>query len=234
MYLSWYYEHGVDVEDSVGIDEVGRGPLAGPVVSAAVWISHDLAVAIEKNTSHLPVRDSKKMTRKQRAYFMIWLEDQDPSSIRYAIGSSSVDEIDNMNILNASLLSMSRAYDALAINVGIALVDGNVAPALSNNSANAVDIREDARTNVMAIIKGDDKVLSISIASIIAKEYRDSLMRKLAEEYPQYCWHTNVGYGSKAHLQAIYEFGATPHHRKSFAPISEIIKKRTEKEMLWD
>jgi ribonuclease HII len=227
VYISWYLEHKIDIEDSVGLDEVGRGPLAGPVVSAVAWISSDLALTLEKNITNFPIRDSKKMSPKQRNKFMNWLGNQDSSSIRYAIGSSSVDEIDDINILNAAMLSMSRAYNALGKHTAVALVDGNVAPNLANNT--------DASNNplVIPVIKGDNKVLSIAIASIIAKEYRDSLMRKLAEEYPQYYWYSNVGYGSRAHLQALYKFGVTPHHRRSFAPISKIVKD-TEKEISWD
>jgi ribonuclease HII len=213
--LHWYTENNIDIDKSIGIDEVGRGPLAGPVISSAVWISQDAASFIKENESNIPVRDSKKTTKIQRRKVVDWVKKYDPNYIKYSIGSASVEEIDNINILNATMLSMRRAYETLNMKDDIAeinmtvLVDGNKVPELGNVK------------NVKAVIKGDDKVLAISLASIIAKEYRDKLMIELSKEFPQYSWDTNVGYGSKAHLDAIDKFGITTHHRKSF--LSKII-----------
>jgi ribonuclease HII len=207
-YALWYEKNSVCLEDSVGVDEVGRGPLAGPVVSAAVWICKELADELEKNEAILPVRDSKKLTRRQRCNIVQWLENQSPELVKYSIGSSSVEEIDAINILNAALLSMRRAYDNLGIKKNLLLVDGNMAPPVEN-------------MQIRTIIKGDEKVLTIALASIIAKEYRDDHMRNLSLEFPQYSWDTNVGYGSRAHTLALQKYGATKHHRKSFSPIRE-------------
>lgn len=215
MTLSWYASNNTDIEDSIGIDEVGRGPLAGPVISSAVWICSNLARFLEENNRVFPVRDSKKMTHLQRARVVSWINQQSHNLIRYSIGFASVEEIDELNILRASLLSMKRAYDSLGIKKSIILVDGNIAP----------DFDDCDEIDVKTIVGGDSKVLSISLASIIAKEYRDNLMRKLAKDFPQYKWNTNVGYGSKAHLEAISKFGITCHHRKSFSPISNILLK---------
>ena len=215
MTLSWYASNNIDIEDSIGIDEVGRGPLAGPVISSAVWICSNLARFLEENSRVFPVRDSKKMTILQRSKVVNWINQQSHNSIRYSIGFASVEEIDELNILRASLLSMKRAYDSVGIKKNTILVDGNIAPDFDN--CNEIDVK--------TIVGGDSKVLSISLASIIAKEYRDNLMRKLAKDFPQYKWNTNVGYGSKAHLEAISKFGITCHHRKSFSPISNILLK---------
>ncbi|MDR1561386.1 MAG: ribonuclease HII [Holosporaceae bacterium] len=207
MNFSWYLENNINIDDCVGIDEVGRGPLAGPVVAAAVWVNGEFVDELRK--SAIIVRDSKKMTPKQRAATINWLKKfQSPELIRYAIEGATVEEIDNLNILNAALLAMKRAFDSLGFHKKYSLVDGNRAPVLKN-------------TEIRTIINGDEKVISISLASIIAKEYRDCLMRKLALEYPNYGWDTNVGYGSKAHIQAILKYGITPHHRKTFAPIKK-------------
>ena len=210
MTLQWFSDNNIDIENCIGIDEVGRGPLAGPVVSAAVWISHELAEELEANKTTLPVRDSKKLSHLQRKRLIEWLERQSKDSIRYAVGIASVNEIDSMNILHAALLSMKRAYENLAVVKDFILVDGNAAPTFS-----------DKNLIVKTIVKGDAKVMAISLASIIAKEYRDSLMRDLAKDFPQYGWQTNVGYGTKEHLEAVRKFGITVHHRKSFAPIRE-------------
>lgn len=209
MTLQWFYENAVDIGDSIGIDEVGRGPLAGPVVSVAFWISAAIAEKLEANRSVLPVRDSKKLSHRQRQRVVNWINEQSPDFVKYAVGCASVDEIDSINILHAALLSMKRAYSNLRMeDKSFILVDGNTAPDFLNNSI-----------TVKTIIKGDAKVLNISLASIIAKEYRDSLMKDLAKDFPLYGWQTNVGYGTKEHLEAIRKFGITQHHRKSFAPV---------------
>lgn len=210
--MEWYRNNKITLDESIGIDEVGRGPLAGPVVSAAVWVSSDCHKEMCKD--NLIVRDSKKMTQKQRNVVIEWISKQSTESIRYAVGFCSVEEIDSMNILNASLLSMKKAYDKLNSNKNIILVDGNIAPKIDDNE-NFLDIR--------TVIKGDSKVFSISVASIIAKEYRDNIMRRLDCNFPVYGWKTNVGYGSKAHLDAIYKYGITCHHRKSFSPIKQML-----------
>ncbi|MDR1362087.1 MAG: ribonuclease HII [Holosporaceae bacterium] len=207
-YTWWYTENSICLEDSIGIDEVGRGPLAGPVVSAAVWISKNLAEELEKNAAALPVRDSKKMTSRQRSNVIQWLDGQPLNLIRYSIGSSSVEEIDDINILNAALLSMKRAYEGLQLKKSLLLVDGNMPPPVEG-------------VRIKTIPKGDEKVLAISLASIIAKEYRDDHMRNLSKEFPQYSWDTNVGYGSSAHMQALQKYGITRHHRKTFSPVRE-------------
>ncbi|MDR2794361.1 MAG: ribonuclease HII [Holosporaceae bacterium] len=213
-YMSWYLENEIDPGDSVGVDEVGRGPLAGPVVAAAVWISENLILELQKNFISLPVRDSKKMTRNQRQKIVAWTKKQSSDSIRYAIASATVEEIDELNILNAALLAMERALHDLEIHERkIILVDGNAAPQIPD-------------TSVKTIIRGDAKVLSIALASVMAKEHRDDYMRELSQKYPYYSWDKNVGYGTAVHLEAIRRYGITPHHRKSFAPIklrSEIV-----------
>lgn len=210
MMLQWFHDNNLAIEDCVGIDEVGRGPLAGPVVSAAVWISRKFAEELEANNEALPVRDSKKLSHLQRKHLLDYLEKQSENSVRYAVGCASVNEIDSMNILHAALLSMTRAYENLGIKKSIILVDGNTAPTFS-----------DKNLIIKPIIKGDAKVMTISLASIIAKEYRDSLMRDLSKDFSQYGWQTNVGYGTKKHLEAIKKFGVTIHHRKSFAPVRD-------------
>lgn len=220
MNLQWYMSNGVDIDNSVGIDEVGRGPLAGPVVSAAVWICSDLANFLEKNSLTLPVRDSKKMSILQRSKVLNWINKQSYNDIRYSIGFASVEEIDELNILQASLLSMKRAYDSLGIQKNTVLIDGNIAPDFDNMNS---DCDDNKKFDVKTVVSGDAKVMSISLASIIAKEYRDNLMKKLAKDFPEYKWNTNVGYGSKAHLNAISKFGISCHHRKSFAPIAACI-----------
>jgi len=201
-YRDWYAENQIDINDSLGIDEAGRGPLAGPVVTAAVWISSAAVSLLED--SKLVVRDSKKMTQNQRRKVADWLHLLDSTLVRYSIASAAVEEIDSLNILNATLRAMEKSYNALEISEKFVLVDGNRAPNMKNCK------------EVKTIVDGDNKVLSISLASIIAKEYRDDIMKKLAQEYPAYGWEANVGYGSKKHIDAILEHGLTSHHRKTF------------------
>lgn len=209
----WYLKNNISPNNCIGIDEVGRGPLAGPVVAAAVWISEEGLALIEKEG--LELKDSKKLSKKQRAKVVKWSENQSKSIVRYAIGSASVEEIDSMNILNATMLAMKRAYRDLNLKKDLILIDGNKAPDLEN-------------TRVMTVVKGDNIVPSISLASIIAKEYRDDIMEKLSEKYPQYGWNTNVGYGSKSHIYSILQYGATPHHRKTFSPVKDLDKVSKE------
>ena len=209
--MSWYSDNNILASESVGIDEVGRGPLAGPVVAAAVWICDDFATVAQKKFPQFTIRDSKKMTSRRRALVNEWVKQLPREILRYSIASATVEEIDRLNILNAALLAMKRAHESLDVPAKYAIVDGNRAPDLQNCA-------------VKTVIGGDDKVLAISVASIIAKEHRDVLMRSLAQEFPHYGWDKNVGYGTRAHLEAIEKYGISPHHRRSFAPISALLE----------
>lgn len=184
-----------------GIDEVGRGPLAGPVHAAAVIL----------NPRKLPkgIDDSKAMSEAKRdaAFDEIMRK-----ALAVGIGMASVEEIDGINILQATMLAMTRAVDALAVRPVFALVDGNRVPAGLTCPAQAV-------------IKGDAKVLSIAAASIIAKVTRDRLMNELDIAFPGYHWAKNKGYGTADHMEALIRLGATPHHRTSFAPVAQVMKK---------
>ncbi len=182
-----------------GIDEAGRGPLAGPVVAAAVML----------DWTRVPdgLADSKKLNASRRDELRQALE----NNAMVGVGLASVEEIDRLNILQASLLAMRRAFDDLPIRPDHALVDGNKLPDLTCPAA--------------AIVKGDDRVLSIAAASIVAKEVRDAIMRGLAEEHPGYGWETNMGYGTKAHRQALIELGVTAHHRRGFGPVRRLLQE---------
>ncbi len=204
---NWYIENMVKPEDSIGIDEVGRGPLAGPVVATAVWLSEKAIAGIER--ANIIIRDSKKLSPKQREKTYSWVKEQPEDILKYSIAWASVEEIDKLNILNATMLAMQRAYNELNLNKDIVLVDGNKAPNLGN-------------VNVKTIVKGDSKILSISLASIIAKEYRDNFMKNLAKKHPYYGWENNMGYGSQQHIYAILRYGATVHHRKTFSPVKDL------------
>ena len=183
----------------IGVDEVGRGPLAGPVVSAAVRLS--------KNFNITELNDSKKLSKSKREelYNLII------NTCEYQLGTSNVEEIDKLNILQATFLSMRRAINKFKLpsNYKI-LVDGP----WSFDKANK---------NILPKIKGDSIYPSIAAASIIAKVYRDNLMLNLSKEYSNYLWERNSGYGTKKHIQAIKLHGITKHHRKSFAPIHKIL-----------
>lgn len=178
-----------------GVDEAGRGPLAGPVYAAAVILDpskpiHDL-------------KDSKQLsaTKRERLYDEIISK-----ALAYAVASSSVEEIDNLNILQATLLAMQRAVAQLKIQPTEVLIDGNKAPQLN--------------IPTQTIIQGDRKVAQISAASILAKVMRDRLMVDLDHLYPQYGFAKHKGYGTKIHIQAIEQYGALDIHRKSFAPLN--------------
>ena len=170
---------------TAGVDEVGRGCLAGPVVSAAVILKKGIDLKL--------LRDSKKISFKKREE----ISEHIKKNSCYAIGIASVEEILNLNILQASLLSMSRAIEKLKIKPGLTLIDGNFAP---------VGLK-----NCKTIINGDEKIKVISAASIIAKVYRDRFMIKLSEKYSNYAWERNFGYGTKAHLEGLKNFGVTSH-----------------------
>jgi ribonuclease HII len=186
-----------------GVDEVGRGCLAGPVFSAAVILNNNIN---KKN-----IKDSKKIPYKKRLFLSSYIKN---NSI-YAIGIASVDEINKINILNASLLSMKRALSKLKFKPSLALIDGPFAP-------------KNAKIKCKTFIKGDEKIISIAAASIVAKVARDLFMIKLANEYPEYGWHKNFGYGTNEHMNGLKNFGVTKHHRKKFKPIHNILllKKR--------
>ena len=181
----------------IGVDEVGRGPLAGPVISAAIVL----------NKEKIPegINDSKKLSKKKREV----INEELISQHKFAIGIASVEEIDKINILQASLLAMKRAVLNLNIRPQTILVDGNKLP--------------DLEYNMYPIIKGDSKSISIAAASIIAKVYRDKLMQDLSLQYPGYYWEKNSGYGTKQHLLALNNLGVTPIHRKSFSPIYNML-----------
>jgi ribonuclease HII len=185
-----------------GIDEAGRGPLAGPVVAAAVILERR---RLPKALRH-GLDDSKKLTLDAREEFWELLEGcARDGTAKIGIGAASVGEIDRRNILQATLAAMCRAVAALGAAPGVALVDGNVPPPLP--------------CPVRTVVGGDGLSLSIAAASVVAKVTRDRLMRRLAQRYDGYGWHTNVGYGTPEHQAALKALGLTPHHRRSFAPV---------------
>lgn len=187
-----------------GVDEVGRGPLAGPVLAAAVTIDQK-----KFPSSLIPlIDDSKKLSSKKREVLndTLW----NTRGISIGVGRAEVHEIDNCNILNATHLAMARAVDALPFQITLALVDGNRAPPLP--------------CDVRTVVKGDSISVSIAAASIVAKVKRDRLMIRLAMEFPGYGWETNMGYGTEKHLAALEQLGPTVHHRRSFAPVKIALK----------
>ena len=185
-----------------GVDEAGRGPLCGPVVAAAVIFPRfDMDVPVV-------IRDSKQMTPRMRAVAYDWIV----ANTEWAVGMCSPAEIDELNILWASMRAMERAVERLNKTDCFCLIDGNRVPAALAGTS---------------IVKGDAKSLSIAAASIIAKETRDRIMRELAVRYPQYAWDKNAGYPTQSHLRAIEEYGINEHYRKSFGPIKERIKNET-------
>ena len=181
-----------------GVDEVGRGPLAGPVVAAAVILDP------EKPINGLA--DSKKLSETRRNKLNIEIQEK---SLCWALGRAETNEIDEINILHASLLAMRRAVEALSIQPQHALIDGNRCPELHCSSE--------------AIIKGDQKEACISAASIIAKVARDAEMVEMDEQYPGYGFAAHKGYPTKVHMQALVDLGVTPIHRQSFGPVAKII-----------
>ena len=182
---------------TAGVDEVGRGCLAGPVVSAAVILKEGINLKL--------LKDSKKITFKKREEISKHIK----NNSYFAIGVASVEEILYLNILQASLLSMKRAIKKLAVKPGLTLIDGNFAPK--------------GLKNFKTIINGDEKIKVISAASIVAKVYRDTFMIKLSEKFSNYAWERNFGYGTKAHLDGLKKFGITTHHRKGFKPIYKML-----------
>jgi ribonuclease HII len=181
-----------------GVDEAGRGPLAGPVVAAAVIL--DPARAIDG------LRDSKKLSQARREALAVAIRD---GSLGWAIGQASVDEIDQLNILQASLLAMRRAVEALPVVPTLARVDGNQAPRLA--------------CGVELIIGGDATEACISAASILAKVERDRMMRALHSLHPEYGFDRHKGYGTALHLESLKRHGPCSEHRRSFAPVREVL-----------
>ncbi len=181
-----------------GVDEVGRGPLAGPVVAAAVVL----------DPARIPagLNDSKKLSAKRRAV----LHDRIAEVAQVSVAEATVEEIDDLNILRASHLAMERAVAGLPVAPAMALIDGNLIPRGLGIPARA-------------IIKGDGVSVSIAAASIMAKIWRDRVMWDLAQHYPGYGWETNAGYPSKSHKEALRNLGVTPHHRRSFRPVHNIL-----------
>ena len=189
-----YYEGKIEA----GCDEAGRGCLAGSVYAAAV--------ILPDNYQNELLNDSKQLTEKRR-YQLREIIERD--AVAWAVGIVTPDEIDRINILNASILAMHRALDQLKVRPEAIIVDGNRFKAYKN----PIDGLQLPHTT---IVKGDGKYLAIAAASILAKTYRDDYMNQLAEEYPQYDWLSNKGYPTKKHREAIKQFGITPYHRKSY------------------
>ena len=186
------------MEILAGVDEVGRGSLIGPVYAAAVILN--------KSINNKLLKDSKKLTKKKREELDKYIKE---NSI-WSIGLASTKEIEKINILRASLLAMKRAILKLNKKPSLVLIDGNKLPDLKSY-------------NLEYVIKGDQKIPSISAASIIAKVSRDKFITKLSAQFSNYGWDTNSGYGTKEHLKAIKKFGITKHHRKTFSPICDIL-----------
>jgi ribonuclease HII len=183
-----------------GVDEAGRGPLCGPVVAAAViFPKFDIDIPVV-------IRDSKQMTAKQRAVAYDWIT----QNCIWATGQCSAAEIDELNILWASMRAMERAVAGLTTKPDFCLVDGNRVP------KNLVG---------ESVVRGDAKSMSIAAASIIAKETRDKIMHDLAKKYPEYDWDKNAGYPTQSHLQAIDKYGINEQYRKSHGPVKKRIKK---------
>lgn len=180
-----------------GIDEAGRGPWAGPVVAAAV--------VLDRNNIPGGINDSKKLSKKKRNE----LFEQIQQVAHVGIGIADVAIIDKHNILGATKLAMADAMKTLAVRADCALVDGNSLPALP--------------CKAKTVIKGDSISLSIAAASIIAKVTRDRIMDNLHKQFPEYGWNKNSGYGTKSHIEALHKHGITAHHRRSFAPIRNLI-----------
>ncbi|TMO66591.1 ribonuclease HII [Pseudoalteromonas aurantia] len=187
-----------DVQYIAGVDEVGRGPLVGDVVTAAV--------ILDPNNPIAGLADSKKLTEKKRLALAAEIKEK---ALCYFVARSSVAEIDKLNILHATMLAMSRAVEGLSIQPDFVFVDGNRLPKLSMNA--------------QSVVKGDSLVAEISAASILAKVTRDAEMLALDTEFPQYGFAAHKGYPTKAHFAALEEHGVTPHHRTTFKPVQRII-----------
>lgn len=189
LYENLAYDKGYDAV--CGVDEAGRGPLAGPVCAAAVILPKGMILE--------GVNDSKKLTEKKREALFDYVRE---SAVSYSIAFATVEEIESMNILNATMLAMKRAVEGLDVPADYAYIDGNRTPELSIPS--------------QYIIKGDALSMSVAAASILAKVSRDRLMLQYAKEYPQYHFEKHKGYGTKVHTEALREYGPSPIHRMSF------------------
>ena len=184
-----------------GVDEAGRGPWAGPVVvAAAVFLRYD-----DLPHELQDLDDSKKLSKKKREGLYSLMQAGKNNWIQFSVTTVDVNSIDTHNILQATLMGMKAAVDNLLVPIAHILVDGMQTPFESYVST--------------SVVKGDQRSMSIAAASILAKVYRDNLMITLSEEYPQYLWNKNVGYGTKEHQEAMEIHGITPHHRKSFTPV---------------
>ena len=191
----------------IGLDEVGRGPLAGPVISCGCYFKSYTA---QENFYNL-IGDSKKLSEKKREVSFKFLQNlKKEEIIDYHLGIANVEEIDKLNILEATKLSMKRVVDKFNLQNPQLIIDGNFS--LNYKSYNE-----------QSVIKGDDKSLSIAAASIIAKVHRDRLMKKLSISYKHFAWEKNAGYGTKIHIENIHRLGPTIHHRKTFEPIKSLI-----------
>lgn len=202
-------EHHFELEYSgtlfAGVDEVGRGPLAGDVVTAAV--------ILDPNKPILGLADSKKLTEKKREALFIEIQEK---ALSWSIGRCSISEIDEINILQASLLAMHKAVDALPVKPEFVAVDGNKLPKWNYPS--------------QAVVKGDDKVAAIAAASILAKVTRDRELIAFDEIYPGYGLAKHKGYPTKLHMKALAMYGVTPIHRRSYAPVKALL----EQGLIWD
>ena len=185
---------------TAGVDEVGRGCLAGPVFAAAVILNNNFNIE--------GIKDSKKIPFKKR----ILLSEYIKKNSIYAVGSASVEEINKINILNASLLSMQRALNKLKRKPSIAYIDGLFAP-------------KNVKMKCKTFVKGDEKITNIAAASIVAKTSRDLFMIKLGKKFPKYRWNKNFGYGTAQHLNSLKKYGVTKHHRKKFSPVHNILMR---------
>lgn len=189
-----------DARRVAGVDEVGRGPLAGPVTAAAV--------VLEPGNIPDGLNDSKKLTPARRETLAEWVM----AHCDWSVAHVGVEEIDRLNIYHASHLAMCRAVSGLRIRPDHVLVDGNRIP-------------RDLAVPAEAVVKGDARCLTIAAASIVAKLLRDRIMVDLAQQYPGYGWGANAGYPTPAHKQALLDLGVTPHHRRSFKPVHNILCK---------
>ncbi len=208
------FDNGFKAKFLCGLDEAGRGPLVGPVIAGCVHIPPE---ALAKAPELLTLQDSKKLSKSRREV----LFDLVTRFCAYGVGQAGIEEIDDINILHASMNAMTRAWHDMMARRGVtqahlsafspdlALIDGNRVP-------------KDMPIAARAIVKGDAKSLCIAAASVVAKVTRDRLLEEIGRQYPAYQWHKNSGYGTADHLDAIAKYGATPHHRMSFAPLKNM------------
>jgi ribonuclease HII len=195
----------------IGVDEVGRGCLAGPVYAAIVALDYHAIDDLDEQTRNL-IRDSKLLSSKQRERIVPVIHEV---SIEWGVGSASVQEIESLGIVKATFLAMSRAYDQLETPWDLLLIDGN-------QHHPSIPLEQ------MAIIGGDALCYAIAAASILAKEARDSVMRDAHKTYPHYGFADHVGYSTKKHLQALHTHGVTPIHRRNYAPVRNLLSKGIE------